>query len=77
MIPTPQDQYSIQATLERFEDKFAVLKNETYGEFRWPVKNLPEDLQIGETILIKISTQKLEQEEKFEQMRRLLEELIN
>lgn len=65
------------AKLERFEGAFAILSNETLGEFRWPAQNLPENIKIGEIVQLKIVTSKMEEEEKYERMRRLLEELIN
>lgn len=71
------ESYSIAAKLERFEGAFAILRNETLGEFRWPVANLPAALKVGETVTLKIITSKQEEEEKYERMRRLLEELIN
>lgn len=77
MLPEPQNLYSIQAKLERFEERFAVLQNETFGEFRWPIKLLPEDIQIGESIIIKASAAKSEEKNKYAKMRKLLEELIN
>lgn len=56
---------------------FAVLSNEMLGEFRWPIKNLPENIKIGDVVELKAVTSKIEEEEKYERMRRLLEELIN
>lgn len=72
-----QNEYSLPARLEKIEAEFAVLRNETIGEFRWPIKNLPANLQIGETVHLKITTQENEEEAKYARMRRLLEELIN
>lgn len=69
--------HELTAKLERFEGAFAILSNETLGEFRWPVQNLPENIKIGETVQLKMITSKIEEEEKYERMRRLLEELIN
>jgi hypothetical protein len=71
------DSYTLTAKFERFEAIFAVLSNETIGEFRWPIKNLPENIKPGEMIQLKVVTSKVEEEEKYERMRRLLEELIN
>lgn len=71
------DFLSIQAVLERFEERFAVLRNESIGELRWPIKNLPEGVAIGNTVVLKISTKKSEDDEKYARMRKLLEELIN
>ena len=77
MTSTSQDFYSLTAKLERFEERFAILTNENVGEFRWPIKNLPENVKIGDTVVLKVSTQQLENDEKYIHMRRLLEDLIN
>ncbi|MBI2639055.1 hypothetical protein HYW83_05705 [Candidatus Peregrinibacteria bacterium] len=69
--------FSLSARLVRFEDRFAVLSHEALGEFRWPIKNLPENLKIGDSVTLKIATPKIEEEEKYGRMRKLLEELIN
>lgn len=75
--PPTTDFFSLPAVLKRFEDRFAVLQNESVGEIKWPIKNLPENVQIGGTVTLKISTQKVEEDEKYARMRKLLEELIN
>jgi hypothetical protein len=77
LSPLPQDSYSLPAKLERFEGEFAVLRNEIIGEFKWPTKKLPQQLQVGETVVIKINTAQIEKEEEYSKMRKLLEELIN
>lgn len=69
--------YSIGAKIERFEGQFAVLSNELIGEFRWPIKNLPDNIHLGDTVALNVTTDKIEEEEKYARMRRLLEELIN
>lgn len=71
------DYYSLKAVLERFSDSFAILRNEMLGEFRWPIANLPHDLKVGETVVLKIANMKSEEDEKFVRMRKLLAELIN
>ena len=77
MQQTQTDIYEITFTLERFEDRSAVLRNSESGELRWPIKNLPEQVRIGDSVVVKISTQKTEEDEKYARMRKLLEELIN
>lgn len=78
MLPKlPQDSYSITAKLEKFEGEFAVLTNEVIGEFKWPIRKLPEGLNLGEEIVIKLNTKEIAQEEQYARMRKLLEELIN
>lgn len=76
-LPAIQEPSPLTAKLERFEERFAVLSNELLGEFRWPIRNLPQRIEVGEMVQFKIATPKVEEEEKYARMRRLLEELIN
>ena len=75
-LPTT-DSYALSAILERFEDRTAVLSCPGLGQFKWPIKNLPENLKPGDAVILKIVTQKTEEEEKYTRMRKLLEDLIN
>lgn len=72
-----KNSYVLHAKFIRFEEQFAVLQHEALGEFKWPIKNLPDDVKIGDTVSIKISSPGAEKEEQYERMRKLLEELIN
>lgn len=76
-LPLQESFTAITAILERFEDRFAVLRNEALGEFRWPITNLPQDLQVGQSVTLKAVNPKSENDEKLDRMRTLLEELIN
>lgn len=69
--------YSIEAVLSRFEERFAVLRNELAGELRWPIKVFPDEIKIGDTVRIEVVTNEKEKQERQENMRQLLEELIN
>lgn len=69
--------FSLSVKLIRFDERFAVLGHEMLGEFKWPIKNLPENLKIGDMVILKVNTEKTEADEKYTRMRKLLEELIN
>lgn len=71
------DTYTLVAKLDRFDDRFAVLSNDSMGQFRWPIKNLPENIKPGELVYLKVTNGMIEEEEKYARMRKLLEELIN
>lgn len=71
------DSYTLGAKLIRFEERFAVLQSEHLGEFKWPIKNLPENVKVGETVFLRAITPSVEEDEKYARMRKLLEELIN
>jgi len=45
----------------------------------WPVSNLPEGIEIGDTVNIKVEAlkKKAVNEAKFDDMRKMLEELVN
>lgn len=83
--PQQSDKYRLECKLVRFEERVAVLSvageigsaTESVFELRWPIKNLPENIRPGDTVYIKLNTQKMEEDEKYARMRRLLEELIN
>ena len=62
--------------LARFEERFAVLVHEE-SEIRWPIRYLPDSINIGDTVTLKLLTKQQADEEKYVRMRRLLEELIN
>ena len=71
--------HSIPCKLERFEEQFAVLnpENSELPEFRWPIQKLPEGIKKGETFVLKIGRENIEEEEQYKAMRKLLEELVN
>jgi hypothetical protein len=63
--------------LVRFENQYAVLQNEQGIEYFWPVSELPETINQGETLVLSVKTIAMQKEEEFERMRTLLTELIN
>lgn len=75
------DTHILTAKLERFEDRYAVLVSEDGHEIRWPIKKLPDQIKIGDGVELKIHTSKgadsEADNEKYANMRKLLEELIN
>ncbi|PJC37096.1 hypothetical protein CO046_02270 [Candidatus Peregrinibacteria bacterium CG_4_9_14_0_2_um_filter_53_11] len=56
---------------------YAILIGPQLSEFRWPIQELPSDVNVGDTVVLQLVDDKHEEEQKFEQMRKLLEELIN
>lgn len=76
-MTTQIDSYTMAVQLERFEEPLAIFSSDGLGEFRWPIEKLPPDVKPGDSLSLKISTGKIEEEEKYGRMRRLLEELIN
>lgn len=69
--------YELPVTIERFENQFAVLRNDMTGEFKWPANNLPLDARNGDSLILTACLQKNSEKEKYSNMRVMLEELIN
>lgn len=63
--------------LDRFENEFAILKNESGEILRWPLHLIPRNYQPGDIIPIKILNEEEEQKYIYASQRKLLEELIN
>lgn len=75
------NEFNLTFLLDRFEERYAVLRNENTGEVRWPIRLIPEYVKIGDEITMQLIDKKLassqSEDEKYKLMQRLLEELIN
>lgn len=69
--------YDLPVKIERFENQFAVMRSEISGEIKWPILNLPQSAQVGDNVILTAHLQKNSEEEKYSNMRMMLEELIN
>lgn len=72
--PTP-----IECTVSQINGDFAILKprDESLPEYRWPLAQLPENIQSGDTLLLTAKTPAMQKDTEYEHMRHLLAELIN
>ena len=66
----------LEATIDRFEDDYEVVKLEDGQTIDWPVQNLPEDLAEGDAIKIYIGERREETEDMAEKARAILKELL-
>jgi len=55
-------EYYLKVKVKKFEGKFVVLETEDKQTIRWPIKNLPDDIQEGTSLRLVISTAKTDQE---------------
>jgi hypothetical protein len=70
---------SIQYTVLKFENKFAVLHNDLFGEIKWPIKKLPDQIEIGDQINLIASNQEIPEPKTSyhnQDIKNLLQELI-
>ena len=73
----PSEENQIQATLESFEERYAVLRTADNTTFNWPIKNLPDHAKVGDSLTVEINTEKDQTNLDYANKRKLLEELIN
>ena len=87
------NQNKLPAILHSIEEDFAYFKflhdiDSDEPNFKWPIENLYEGMQIGDTIEVALNFEKAEErksqlkkkqanDEKLAEMRKLLEELVN
>jgi hypothetical protein len=68
---------SLTFTITKFEGKFAILNNQTFGELKWPIKKMPDLVEVGHTIVLGVLTNLNKSELSDKQLKSLLDELIN
>lgn len=85
------DQFKVKAQLQTIEEDCAYFVLENAGEevtFKWPANKLPQGIQIGDTVQFSLEFEmagerkqqfqkKAADEEKYKEMRKLLEDLVN
>lgn len=71
-----KENHSLQATIDRFEGKFAVLHTEEKKEVLWPIKSLPDDVKEGSFVRLVVSTAKTEEEEREKIAKTLLNDIL-
>jgi len=69
--------YNLEFTLSRFEERMAIIYNDIIGEIKWPIKNLPEDLQIDDNFTLKAISPESQEQEQVHALQQTLELLIN
>ncbi|MEA3304395.1 MAG: hypothetical protein U9Q15_01350 [Patescibacteria group bacterium] len=78
-----QFNHSLEAKILSFEDRFAILEIQTpydtpkANTLYWPIKNLSEDINIGDTLRLDMSTQASRKKEQEDIARKVFEQMIN
>ena len=67
----------IKATLDRFEEKLAVLKTEDNLEILWPIKKLPDDIAAGDSLTITLTSNKDGTAKQENLAKSMLNEILN
>lgn len=76
MTNPDQKKYYLKAKIESFEGKFALIKTEDKQKLLWPIKNLPDDIQVGSLVRLVISTSKTDEEERERVAKTMLNEIL-
>lgn len=71
------DKLQVEFTLKKFQDRNAVLYNESTGQIFWPIKKLPDNLEPGDTVTLRLVTEESLEQEHTEILKKVLEEIIN
>ena len=69
--------YSLKVTLDRFEEDYAIFFINDGKEILWPKDKLPQDLEEGSVIKIKLYTSQDEEKEQRELAKNILNEILN
>ena len=69
-------EYSVATTVKRFEGKFAVLETSDRQSIRWPIKNLPDDVQEGAAIRLLLSSAKTDEAAREKLARTVINSLL-
>ncbi len=48
--------YQLDAVIERFEDTAAIVTTGDGQQLRWPIKNLPENIEKGQAVRLTLSS---------------------
>lgn len=68
----------LEFTVINFENKYAILQNQIFGKINWPIKKLPEEVEIGSTVFLSASLESPTQDSSQNlNIKKLLEEIIN
>jgi hypothetical protein len=76
-MQTIGDTHSLNVTVGRFEGKFAVLEAEDGLTVRWPIKQLPDDIQEGAFVRLSVSSAKTDEESHQQLARAVINSLLS
>ena len=70
------DRYFLEATIDRFEDKMAVVITKDGQKLMWPINNLPAECEVGSLVRIILTTSKNDQEEHEKVAKTILNKIL-
>ncbi len=74
---TDLNPYHLKGKIMEFQGTEAILVLENNEQIKWPIKNLPEGIQINDLFRLVFSTQKTDEQEKEILAKKILNEILN
>lgn len=71
------EKYTVETIIKNIGKDFAILETSGGIEFKWPLDKMPANKKIGDKVKVKIVSQEQEEAQKYEQMRSLLNEIVD
>ena len=71
-----EKKYFLNAKLEAFKETNAIFKAENGILYTWPIKNLPDNLKVGQTVRLSLSTEATEKEEREKVAKEVLNQIL-
>lgn len=68
--------YQLKARVKGFEGKCAIVETNDQQVLRWPIKNLPDEIQEGEEVTLEVLTTRLEKETQEQLARDVLNSIL-
>ena len=69
------DSSALKGKVEKFEDKMAIIIADG-NKFSWPIKNLPEDIEVGSEVRLILTTTKTDEEEREKMAKTILNQVL-
>ena len=71
------EKYIVDAQVKEIGSEYALLETSPGITFKWPISKLPSKTKVTDLVKVKLITEETEKEENYEQMRSLLNEIVN
>lgn len=68
--------YDLNVTIKKFEGIFALIETEDKQLLKWPIKNLPDDVKVGVSLRLVVSTEKTDAESREKLARTVLNSIL-
>lgn len=68
--------YTLEGTIDRFEESQAVIKLENGTTLMWPKDKIPDDAQEGKVIRLQITTNETETKDREQTAKNILNEIL-